>query len=473
MAVAKFNTATKQNQSQVQTIAPQMRQSLHMLSLSLPELRAELYREMASNPAIEDVESTLERETVSQKERETVDMDSAGSNDYPDDDAEPHPCYSADADALERRRKFFDSQTKDESLEEHLNKQIGLTDMDCAEASLAEMLIGDLDDNGYFSGSIPDIMMVTGESEERVRAVLKRITSFDPPGCGATSLEECLLAQIDKLDSSPYQQEVRELLERHHLSDIAEGKIAAVERDLGMSHERYADVLKALRTLEPRPGRAYNRSGSRTAYVNPEVHAAKADGRWVAYVDDRSLPDIHISKRYLKMLEDPATPAEAKEYIRGKIAAANALAEAIERREETVTNIAQAIFDAQPDFFEQGLKGLKPLTMQDIADKVGVHHTTVSRTVRDKYASTPRGTVELRRFFTSGYVTAEGEAVSRDSVFERLSAIVDGENKSKPYSDDRLSELLKAEGFPVARRTVAKYRGILGIPGTSERKVNG
>ena len=155
----------------------------------------------------------------------------------------------------------------------------------------------------------------------------------------------------------------------------------------------------------------------------------------------------------------------------GKIAAANALAEAIERREETVTNIAQAIFDAQPEFFEQGLKGLKPLTMQDIADKVGVHHTTVSRTVRDKYASTPRGTVELRKFFTSGYVTAEGEAVSRDSVFERLSAIVDGEDKSKPYSDDRLSELLKAEGFPVARRTVAKYRCILGIPGTSERKV--
>jgi len=462
----------RQSQSQTLTLAPQLRQGLHLLAMSLPELRAELHREMDRNPAIEDVESTLERETVSQRERETAATDqSLGSDDYPDYDEAPERDYTADADALERRRRFFDSQTKEETLEEHLQNQLEMSPIDPRDFPLAEMLIGDLDSNGYFAGSIPDLVMVSGEDEAKIRSLLGEIMALDPPGCGATSLEECLLAQIDKLDGSPYQQEVREILERHHLKDIAEGRLAAVERDLGMSHERYADVLSALRTLEPRPGRAYTRAGKGVTYVNPEVHAVKgADGRWMARVDDRSLPDIHISKRYIKMLEDPKTTPETKAYIREKIAAAEAFQEAVERREETITNISQAIFDAQPGFFEEGLKGLRPLTMQEIADKVGVHHTTVSRTVRDKYASTPRGTVELRKFFTSGIVTESGEQVSRDSVQDRLKSVIGAEDAAHPLSDERLSEILKSEGFPVARRTVAKYRMQLGIPGALERR---
>jgi len=465
-----FSNELRQRQSQTMTLAPQMRQSLGMLAMSLPELRAALYREMSDNPVIEDIEQTLERETVSQKERETADLERTFDSDYTEDDDIPDSTYTADADALERRQRFFDSQTREETLEEHLLNQLETSGIDEKDEALAEMLIGDLNDDGLFVGSIPDVMMVSGESEAKIREVLAAIMTLDPPGCGATTLEECLLAQIDKLDGSPYQQEVRELLERHHLRDIAEGRIAAVERDLGMSHERYADVLSALRTLDPRPARAYSRAGRGIAYVNPEVHAVNVNGRWVARVDDRSLPDIHISSRYLKMLEDPKTDAETKEYIRGKIAAAKSFVEAVERREETITSIAQAIFDAQPGFFEEGLKGLRPLTMQEIADKVGVHHTTVSRTVHDKYASTPRGTVELRKFFTSGIVTESGEQVSKTNVMDALKRLIDAEDKASPCSDERLSELLKAEGYPVARRTVAKYRTQLGISGVSERR---
>ncbi len=468
-----LSSELRQGLTQSQMLAPQMRQGLKLLAMSLPELRAELHREMERNPTIEDVEPTLERETVSQKERVAVAEEKMFENDYPDDDAMPDPSYSADADALERRRKFFDSQTREETLEEHLLNQLEMSDVDPRDYALAEMLIGDLDDNGLFAGSIPDYMMVSGESEEKIRSVLRSLTALDPPGCCATSLEECLLAQLDKLDGSPYQDEVREIIERGHLPDIAAGRIAAVERDLGMSHERYADVLTALRTLEPRPGRAYNRAGKGVAYVNPEVHAINVNGRWTARVDDRSLPDIHISKRYLRMLEDPSATPDAKAYIREKIAAANAFASAIEHREETVTNIAQAIFDAQPGFFTDGLKGLKPLTMQEIADKVGVHHTTVSRTVRDKFASTPRGTVELRKFFTSGYVTDSGEAVAKDAVIDRLKSLIASEDAANPFSDDRLSEMLKSEGYPVARRTVAKYRSQLAIPGVSARRGKG
>lgn len=459
----------RQTQSQSMVLAPRMLRGLDMLAMSLPELRAELNRELETNPVIEDVERTLEKDTVSQKEREAADRERSQEDDYPDDDSAPDSFYEADAEAMDRRRSFLESRTTEETLEEHLLSQIATSEIDEAHFQLAEILIGELNDDGYFSGSIPDLVMVTGESEEKIREVLGVIMTFDPPGCGATTLEECLLAQIDKLDSSPYQDEVRELLEKRLLKDVAEGRLANVEKALGISHERYADVLSALRTLDPRPARAYSRSGKGVNYVNPEVHAVKTVNGWEARVDARSLPEIRISPRYLKMLEDPATDAETKEYIRAKIASVKELKDAIAKREETVTDIAQAIFDAQSGFFEHGLKGLRPLTMQEIADAVGVHAATVSRTVNDKYVSTPRGTVELRRFFVSGFATADGGVVSKDAVYEALKEIVGSEDRSKPFSDDKISELLKAKGYSVARRTVAKYRAALGIPGASER----
>ena len=459
----------KQTQSQSMVLAPRMLRGLDMLAMSLPELRAELNRELETNPVIEDVERTLEKDTVSQKEREAADRERSQEDDYPEDDSAPDSFYEADAEAMDRRRSFLESRTSEETLEEHLLSQIATSEIDEAYFQLAEILIGELNDDGYFSGSIPDLVMVTGESEEKIREVLGVIMTFDPPGCGATTLEECLLAQIDKLDSSPYQDEVRELLENRLLKDVAEGHLANVEKTLGISHERYADVLSALRTLDPRPARAYSRSGKGVNYVNPEVHAVKTVNGWVARVDARSLPEIRISPRYLKMLEDPSTDAETKEYIRAKIASVKDLKDAIAKREETVTDIAQAIFNAQSGFFEHGLKGLRPLTMQEIADVVGVHAATVSRTVNDKYVSTPRGTVELRRFFVSGFATADGGVVSKDAVYDALKEIVSSEDRSKPFSDDKISELLKAKGYSVARRTVAKYRAALGIPGASER----
>lgn len=459
----------RQSQSQSMILVPRMLRGLDMLAMSLPELRAELNRELETNPVIDDVERTLEKDTVSQKELETVQDEKTRMDDYPEDDSGIDSFYSADAEAMDRRQSFLESRVSEETLEEHLNSQIKTSELQESDFQLAEILIGELNEDGYFSGSIPDLVMVTGESEEKIRQVLEVIKTFDPPGCGAITLEDCLLAQIDKLDSSPFKDEVRELLEKKLLKDVAEGRIANVEQSLGMSHERYADVLSALRTLDPRPARAFSRSGKGVNYVNPEVHAVKTADGWRACVDARSLPEIRISPRYLKMLEDSTVDPETKDYIRAKIASVKELVEAIKKREETVTSIAQAIFDAQSEFFEKGLKGLKPLTMQDIAEVVGVHSATVSRTVNDKYVSTPRGTVELRRFFVSGFATSDGGVVSKDAVLDALKAIVDSEDGAKPFSDDRISALLKEKGFSVARRTVAKYRNRLGIPGASER----
>ena len=456
----------RQDPKQKFALAPQQRLGLNMLAMSLPDLRAELYREMEKNPCIEDIEQTLERETISAKERE---FEAEEEREF-DAEYENIEDTGVSEEATERRQYFFDSQTKEETLEEHLMKQLESSNIAAQDIPLAEILIGELDDNGFFAGSIPDIMMVSGEDESKIRETLRKIGELDPAGCGATTAEECLLAQLDKLDSTPYRQEAKELIEGGWLRSIAKGERERVEKALEMSDERLDDVLSAIRTLEPRPGRAFTRSGKGVIYLNPEVHAVKSGGRWLAKVDDRSLPDIHISKYYLRMMEDPKVDAETKEFIRNKVASAGDLAEAVERRQETIVNIAQAIFDAQPGFFTDGLKGLKPLTMQEIAEKAGVHPSTVSRTVSDKYASTPKGTIELRRFFATGsVVTVEGEAVSKDAVLDRLAALVAAEDKSNPLSDYALSELLAKEGYKVARRTIAKYRTMLKIPSCRTR----
>lgn len=452
-----------QSQTQKQTLAPQMRQGLKMLAMSLPELRSELLAEMAKNPVIDDVEPTLEKETISAKESEREDEERV--SDYPEDDNARDAAYldgfnrgssGTDPEAIERRQKFFDNQVREETLEEHLLSQLGSSDIDEKDLPLAEMLIGELNDDGRFDGSLPDIVMVTGETEAKIRSVLAKIREFDPPGCGATTLAECLAAQLDKIEDASLRGRVRTLLGR--LEDVAAGKAGD------------AEALKALRTLDPRPGRAFRHDARGTEYVNPEVHVVKCADGWEARVDARSLPEIRISSKYLTMLEDPNVDHETKSYIRERIAAAKAIVEAVQKRRDTIEAIAQEIVDRQPGFFEKGLKGLKPMTMQEVADKVGVHPTTVSRTVNDKYASTPKGTVELRRFFTQGIVTDSGEEIARDRILDRLKALVDAEDKAHPLSDEKISELLKGEGFPVARRTVAKYRALAGIPGTSERR---
>ena len=278
--------AAVQSRRQTMTLAPQMRQGLKLLAMSLPELRGELLREMSANPVIEDIEPTLEKTTVSEKERESAESDRV--NDYPDDDYGFEDAYiegvnrgRMDEEAVERRERLFANQIREETLEEHLLAQLPLSDVAPEDVPLAELLIGELDDNGYFRGSIPDLMMISGESEAKIRAVLSAVMKLDPPGCGATSARECLTAQLDKLDGSPERFLVEELVARH-LENVAAGKIAEIGRDLGIDRGRYVKVLKALRTLDPHPGREYRAARRPDEYVNPEIHAVRCDDGWRA-----------------------------------------------------------------------------------------------------------------------------------------------------------------------------------------------
>lgn len=419
-----------QRQSQRMTLAPQLRQGLKLLAMSRAELNNAIADELSKNPVLDEVGSRLP-------------IVKAGL---------PAP---AKAEADDGHRQLLENRAEEETLEHHLLAQLPTSDILEADYPLAERLIGELDDDGRFIGSIPDIIMEFGASEQKIKSLLKKIRDFDPAGCGAMTIAECLSAQLDKIVDPSLRLRVAKLL--GDLNAVAAGKVSDLE------------ALKALRTLDPRPGRAYRRDIRESEYVQAEVHAIKCEDGWAAKVDARNLPELRISSKYLTMLEDPSIGKETKDYVRERIAAAKTIIDAIAKRQETIENIAQAIFDRQPAFFKEGLKGLEPLTMSEIAKALKLNVSTVSRTVNGKFATTPKGTVELRRFFSPGVVTSSGKIVSRASVIDRIKALVADENRAKPLTDDRLAAMLKADGFSVARRTVAKYRKLAGISDAAER----
>ena len=437
-----------------------------LLSRSLPELRAEIAAEMASNPAIEDVDHPLET-PLSEVERMEGESGEPAEPDYPEDDFEPG--LNRDEEAAERRQAFFDSQVKEETLQEHLVAQLPLSDIPAEDRAMAEVLIGDLDEKGYYKGSIADVAMSFGRSEQDVVSTLELIRELDPPGCGARNVRECLLSQLDDIQDKSLREDVRRIADGH-LEEIAAGRIADVAAALGIDEKRCLAALKAMRTLDARPGRQYPSERERVEYVNPEVHAVRRGGAWTAETDVRSLPEIRLSAKFAALLDDPRQDEETKAYVRERIAAAQAFREAVAHRQETVSAIAKMIFERQQGFFSKGFAALKPLTEIEVAKAVGVHSATVSRTVRDKYASTPKGTVELRRFFVSGIKNAAGEEVSQDAVMAALKDAVAAEDPREPLSDEKLAGRLKAAGFPVARRTVAKYRDRLGIGSAADRR---
>lgn len=452
-------------QRQRQALSGRQLQSLGLLAKSLPELRAEIVAEMSANPAIEDFDHPIETplsEVQAESERD------GDEPDFPEDGYES--TIGKDEAAAERRQAFFDNQVKDETLQEHLLAQLPLSDVPPADYPIVEVLIGDLDGKGYYKGSVADVAMAFGRTEEEIISLLAQIRDFDPPGCGARNVAECLLSQLDSIEDAGLRGIVERIV-TCHLEDILSGRIHEMERSLGVSQERFREAVGALRSLDGRPGRQYPSERERVEFVNPEIHARCEDGRWLAEVDERSLPEIRISEKFKALIDDPATAPETRDYVKERIAAAIAFRDSVRKRCDTIKKIAQEIFDRQQGFFTGGFPALRPLTEVEIARAVGVHATTVSRTVRDKYAETPFGTVELRRFFVTGVKTAEGGEVSQDAVMRRLGELIDDEDPAEPLSDEKLAAMLGEAGFPVARRTVAKYRDRLGIPGTAARRV--
>jgi RNA polymerase sigma-54 factor len=470
-----------QQQRQVMTLAPQLRQSLEMLQMPVMELRAAILKEMAVNPTIDDVKDPAETLlSEAQPEAPQDHVTDEGLDFNPDVDAilqqddewrdyflQGMENAPSSEDAEEKRQYLFDSVRQKISLQDHLIKQLTLTDMTPEDRELAVTLIGNVNDDGYFTGSLPDIMMITGRSEREVVGVLKVIQSFDPPGVGARTLRECLLQQLELVEDSPWEDEARLLIDKY-LEKLGAHDDKFLCKALALNRDELAHVIALVRSLNPRPGRSFE--SAETEYVEPEVFVAMEKGRFVAQVDNGQLPHIRISTHYRKLLEDKSVSAETKSYIRERIRAGAFLIRSIYQRQETIRKIAQEIVDAQTDFLLKGIEALHPMTMAEVAKKVGVHETTVSRTVANKYMRTPVGLFEMKYFFTPGLKGKDGVSVSNKSVQDQILRLVQAEEPTAPLSDQAIEEKLAAQGITVARRTIAKYRGILKIPPSHERR---
>lgn len=485
-------------QTQTQTLSPKMQQGLAILQRPITELRAELQRQMSLNPAIESIEWRAEvpmsaalpeahvSGSVSEKELEFNPSTPQGIETLSTDDSDRdqflknmenfEPSFengAVDPDAQTRRQAFFDRQVKTETLQDHLLAQIPLSDIKTEDRRLAETLVYNINDDGYFTGSIPDIQMTSGMvTEAHVLAILAQIGRFDPLGCGGRNLRECLLMQMEKLDDSPWEDEVRALVDRH-IPDLMAKRMEPILKDLKIDAADFPNVLAELRKLTRHPGRGFQPREDLSIYIEPEVYVVQtASGAWKVRVPEGYLPKVVISRDYRRMQNDRRLDAEARSYARKSVDEVESLLDSMAERQETIRRIAQAIVNEQSRAFDaRSLSALRPLTMDQVAEATGLHSSTVSRAVNGKYMATPMGIIEMRKFFLRGVATEGGdEEVAKTAVINRIRSIIEGEDPAKPLSDQSIVEILKKEHVVVARRTVAKYREELKIPGTRERR---
>lgn len=482
-----------QTQQLQMILAPQLRQSLEMLQLPILELRALIQKELEQNPTIEEApeaEQATEAEEVPVTDRSLKDsmklepaapseMEKKVEMDFEKDfealsklDEEWRDYFLQDfqnrpytEEQAEQRQFLMDSLPQEESLQEHLIAQLSMTGLSEADKEIAELIIGSINDDGYLAGTVEELAASSSSDPHHLADILAVVQDFHPTGVGARDLRECLLIQLErvgKADSLAFQ------MVKDHLDLLAEREYVEISKLMKVLVEDVMQAAKLVATLDPKPGRLY--SEDKTTYITPEVVVQKIDGAYQVMLDDEDLPHIRISNHYKELLADKNTTQEVKSYIRERIRSGAFLIKSIHQRQKTIHRIASEIVTAQQEFLAKGVSELKPLTMAEVAKKVGVHETTVSRAVSGKYMQTPLGIFELKYFFTPGIKTADGKEVSNKAVKDMIANIVANEDTDHPASDQEIMETLKKNGINIARRTIAKYRLVLRIPPSHLRK---
>ncbi len=477
-----------QSLRQEQILAPSQIQSLEILLAPTLELQARVTQEMASNPLLEQLDdSNGESEALSDETQngEAEMLEPHGSTEpidrERDDDEElarlvqmadewrqSLPSASLErhtAEDEERRQFFFDSLVDEPSIQEQLLTQLRFADADPETARLAELVIGSIDDQGYLRSHLADLITISGATSENMDTALRLVQGFDPPGVAARDLRECLLLQFDRLGK---KNTLAWRVVESHLDDIARNRLPQTAKALGVSMVELDEAVRAIRLLSPHPCSVL--APDSPFFIVPEVTVVKGELGYELIYEESSLPRLRIASHYFKLLENPETPQATKDYIKEKLLSGKNLIKSLEQRRKTIVQIAQVIVDTQFDFLEKGVDGLKPLTMKQVAQKIGVHETTVSRAIAHKYIQTPQGLHEFKFFFTSGYQASDGGLISNRGVMEMIRDMVEDEDPAKPLSDDHIAKLLNEKGLPVARRTVAKYREELNIPSSHLRR---
>jgi RNA polymerase sigma-54 factor len=365
------------------------------------------------------------------------------------------PYTSEDA---EKRQHFFDSLVSETSLQEHLMQQAEMTDLSPPAILAIQHLVGSLDDRGFLTQTPSDVALQTGLPLDAVQEALKILKTFDPPGIGAKDLADCLLLQLaakGRSDSLALRmiRDYFDLLTRRRIPELA--------RKLGADADDVQSAIEEIGKLDPAPGRRFAEDNNRV--VVADVTVEKDGDEWKIHLNSDYIPRLRISSTYRDLIAKGTLSKDERDYLRERMRSGKFLIDSIEQRQRTIERITREIINAQKEFFENGVSALKPLTMTQIADVVGVHETTVSRAIANKYIKTPHGVFDFKYFFTPGYQNDSGASVSNTSVKEMIADLVAGEDKSTPLSDQEIVSKLQEKGIKIARRTVAKYREELGI----------
>jgi RNA polymerase sigma-54 factor len=465
-----------QTQTQRLMLTQKMQQALQILQLSGLELDQYIQQELEQNPVLEQVLKEPEQapEIVAPPEPQVSDGANTFESEPFDLDAYSRQLndghiegtdLSRNADSQARREYYENSITKAESFSSLLLTQLRLATEDPRTLVIGERIIGDIDRRGYFTAPMEEVAEELGEPVEEIERVLRIIQRFEPTGVGARDVVECLLLQIAV--EYPDEPELKVLVQQH-LEELERRQIPKIAKAMGVRPERVEELKDLLSKLNPWPGHEF--SSDPPQYVTPEVVVEKIDEEYVVYLSDETLPELRINQDYRKMIRGGRVTGDEKKYIRDKVESAKWLIRNIQQRQQTILRITRAIVEVQRDFLDKGVEYIKPLTLQEIADKVGVHEATVSRTTRGKYVQTPQGLFELKYFFSPGLRKDSGGEQSSKSVQSIIQKIIADEDKSKPLSDQKIALMLQAQGLNIARRTVAKYREGLGILPTSLRK---
>lgn len=469
----------QQNLSLGQTLSPQMQQSLQFLQAPALELQSLVQQELEINPVLEDaaeqekpenaetaeVPETPELpETDRLKEKDEewdkeFDQLAKNEEEWRDYFAQTNSTSRYSQEAAERRQFLFDSQVEAPRLSDHLSRQLGFATSDPVDRRIGEEIIGNLDDAGYLTVSLEDVAISCQVEFERALPVLDLIQGFDPAGVGARDLQECLQLQLRRM---PGDHELEISIVSHYMDKLGRKKYQEIARGLKIPLERVQQAAHVIAGLQPRPGSVFATEDKQNV-VQPELSVHQHEGEWVVTLNNDPLPRLRISDTYKDLLASNGQDRGLRDYLKDKIRAGKFLIKCLHQRQQTISNIANEIVKHQTEFLEKGVAFLKPLTMNQVAEQVGVHETTVSRAIANKYIQTPWGVYDLKFFFTPGYQTKNGEVMSNTSVKDAIQDLVARENPRKPLSDQEIVKILSERGIPLARRTVAKYRAELNI----------
>jgi len=507
-------------------LTPQLRQRIEMLQMTSMELNELIEQELVANPILEEVlpgdevqeisENILDQnadghdETYSNGADQNA-TDVAASSDFIDnaesyipetptengvDSAgedfsaaeDTHTAETSDAfEEIDYGREFQDYldpgyrtqeiEYKDdapsfeqflshtESLSEHLEWQLNMSDISDRMLDVCVSVIGNLDADGRLTATVEELTRISDCSEEMVDAARRIVMALEPVGCGAIDVRECLLAQ---LEADGEGDSLAAELVRDHLEDLQPHRLQHLAKDTGRDVHELDEEINKIRILDPYPGRKY--AAEEAIFVAPEVYVEKIEGEWVIYFTDDGSPRLRISPTYHQLVDQPDTSKETKDFIKEKVRSAVDLLRNIEHRRQTIYRVVECIVNRQKEFLDNGVEHIKPMMLKDVAEDIGMHLSTISRVVNRKYAHTPQGVIELRRFFSEGMMNEEGEEVSTRILKLRIKKMVEEEDSKKPMTDEQIAKVLSKEGVKLSRRTVAKYRDQMNIPGSRERK---